>query len=138
MCVYVIFLNLQVAWEVYSYQIAGAESLPVFTDLLLVGQMPAAVKEIPVKGRQATGTAVLQLDGCQCKYHGIYRSSKQMAWAMCVCVYVWLCFRAFSCVCVCVCGCVFVCMCVCVGVGVCVYSRYLVTGIRFILIVNIS
>ncbi|KAK2144319.1 hypothetical protein LSH36_768g01003 [Paralvinella palmiformis] len=63
-----LFTAVKVAWEIFSYQIAGAGSLPLFTDLLLVGQIPETVNELPLNGRQATGTKVLMFTGCQSCY----------------------------------------------------------------------
>ena len=53
------------AWEVYSYQIAGAGNLPDFVDLIFLGTVPANVLEVPDKRRPKTGTKVLQFNGCQ-------------------------------------------------------------------------
>ena len=52
-------------WEAFSYQIAGAGSLPPLTDLLLVATPGAGVQELPWLRRTGTGTDVYGLDGCE-------------------------------------------------------------------------
>ncbi len=48
----------------FSYQIAGASSLPHLVDLLFVGTVPAMVTENPSARRPGTGTKVLDFSGC--------------------------------------------------------------------------
>lgn len=54
-------------WEAYSYQIAGAHTLPPAWDILLLGSVPGGVRQVPSKRRSGTGTVVLEFIGCSCK-----------------------------------------------------------------------
>ena len=58
----------QVSWEVYSYQIAGAHTLPPSWDLLLLADVPSSVTEANNKRRPGTGTKVLNFPGCDGKF----------------------------------------------------------------------
>ncbi|ELU13347.1 hypothetical protein CAPTEDRAFT_91039, partial [Capitella teleta] len=58
------FDEIQVAWEAFSYRIAGAGGFPPLLDLLFLGQVPDSVTEKQDKQRRSTGTLVLQFDGC--------------------------------------------------------------------------
>ena len=57
-------LHIQVAWELFSNQIAGAGNLPNFVDLLFLGTGPAPLLGDHIKYRRpATGTKVLKFTG---------------------------------------------------------------------------
>jgi hypothetical protein len=55
---------LQVAWEAFSYRIAGAGAFPPLLDLLFLGNVPSSVPERSDKRRTSTGTLALQFNGC--------------------------------------------------------------------------
>lgn len=59
------FNDVEVVWEIFSYQIAGAGNLPQLWDLLFLGNVPDSV--VQEQGRIGTGTVALRFDGCDSK-----------------------------------------------------------------------
>ncbi len=57
-------LFLQVLWEAFSYQIAGAGLLPSMYDLLFVGDVSPSVSEVTSQKRTGTGSMAFVFEGC--------------------------------------------------------------------------
>ncbi|CAH1797156.1 unnamed protein product [Owenia fusiformis] len=73
------FKDVQVAWEIFSYQIAGAGNLPSLKDLLFLGDVPEAVEVVEGGGRKETGSMVLNFTSQTGSYVNVpteYQTSK--------------------------------------------------------------